>query len=232
MRKSSKFLNLIKSLVLITLFLCCHLLPAFAEASDIPEPTIPLPETVTLDGVEYSRDEIIDLFLQVTIAEYELPEGGVPEFALMSKAEMEARYPWIARHFFRGDSLPKSGAINKWPTTEVTVSIGYPNKLEDFGSSWDFWWKKKTGARFYSFYDRVYYGSPFVDAVATETRETVLELTNINFPIKLSFIDSESESLDNYARIRIIPRGRTLEQRENPTFKFHGMDMTSSSWTN
>ena len=212
----------------------------------------PIPNVVMLDGKEYSREQLVDFLLQSAIANY-APQKNLKikkNFERWSISEMKARYPWISDYYLKDQNLSKSNVVNKfgkkktpyhkrklYEKAQVQVAVGYPHKLKDFGSSWDYWLKQAMKKRYYSFGEsNLVHGGYFMNIVENETMDIVEALRAKDIPVNLSYRLNENEHLglksDRIAQIRIIPFGRYLESTGMAEYKSDSVAMIDTSFTN
>lgn len=89
---------------------------------------------LTLDGVHFSRRELIADFLNTAFSSFVdsrassfyLTFSGFPDFG---RKAFDLSYHWLYQHIYHDAEPPKYMAINKW-TRPFVISIGYPHDLK------------------------------------------------------------------------------------------------------
>lgn len=106
-----------------------------------------IPDKVTLDGVEYTRYEIVTTFLKSAIsADISVGQGLfdnalVPPLmssdetddALATPEGYRVQYPWLYEYLYREKGMSRYVAINKWDSTKpLRIALGFPNDLKPY----------------------------------------------------------------------------------------------------
>jgi hypothetical protein len=124
---------------------CGFAVQAFSEELQKSEKIIP--DTVVLDGSEYSREALARAFVEaafsavIPLTSWEKhPESSVipippyepyehhPIYSYNGEV-FKKQYPWLYEYVFREKGVPRYVAVNKW-TKDLRVSLGFPNGLK------------------------------------------------------------------------------------------------------
>lgn len=192
-----------------------------------------------LDGKEYKKSDLIKSFVDAAFSETLWNEDAGQDasdlfasrvhFLSEGTGNFDATFlseknPWISPYVIGRSSFPKSGVLNKWKTQEVRIGIDWPiYRLDRYVDSFmpkasdNLPKDKKIIPYRESAYVKNY------DEVYRELKEIIVAvLPDIEKKFGISFIFNEpfspDETGENYAKIRIIPVGPELRQKNR--FKF------------
>ncbi|AGH98347.1 hypothetical protein [Micavibrio aeruginosavorus] len=163
---------------------------------------------IMLDDQVYTRGDLIAAFLNSAFSnrfwnDDVVNKDGSSLFGAMvgyymkgenGTYETEKKYrPWIADHIHRPNGWPKSGVVNKWPQSKISVAFGWPaySQGQNFSSISPY--NKKEGDKLYS-------------SIEKSVRKTIPQLSGGGAP-SLTFMPmgDVDDATENYARIRIVP---------------------------
>lgn len=220
--------------------------PDESDAEVTAPPSIP--DTVKLDGVTYTRYEVVATFLKAAISTH-IPVNQtrteatlIPPFktieetdnALSTPEGYRVQYPWLYEYMYREKGMPRYAAINKWDSSvPVRVALGFPNDLKPYE-----WLRlpikngdNKTQANEpVTYVESVLYeqsaktpDSKVVAIVESEIKSIAEILSEIT-GLSVSFMDRDQETAAQVAPIRII----LTTQEALPPLK-HGRKITMTS---
>ena len=166
---------------------------------------------IMLDGQTYTRGDLIASLLVSAFSDRfwnddVVDRSGSSRFGAMVgsymkdgngnyETEKKSR-PWMADHIHRPNGWPKSGVVNKWSQSKISVAFGWPaySPGQNVSSVSPY---NKQGA------DKLY------PAIEKSVRKAVPQLSGGRVPA-LTFMPmgDADDATENYARIRIIPTNR------------------------
>jgi hypothetical protein len=184
-----------------------------------------LPEKIKLDGIEYSREQIIRDFSSIAFSSHppvpdQYPERTLldpfqaGERSLLRQEKFKEEYLWLYEFVFREHGFPNYFSINKW-VRPITISLNYPFKLNPkrpmkgraFNSYSDYPRIDENGSIIqepYLFDRTVSLKNSRIDKLAENiVRDMAPQLTRLT-GLPVSYLPPETETEDSYGHIRII----------------------------
>ncbi|MFH1157554.1 MAG: hypothetical protein V1721_01525 [Pseudomonadota bacterium] len=214
----------------------------------------PIPEKMTLDGKEYTREQLIEDFINIAFSKKDWPddESSLSErISSWFKHKKECREhvpsyvppwaaetPWLSEYLFRRKGIPNCEGIYKWTRQEVGIGFNFP--------AINVWGMKDTGhpteeemepcqlsTEPTQFVDELKRGGhrDIVDHVNALIPE-LEKITGLNLRVQLSA--DKSCQTENYARIRIVPVASNPQKNFFKIYRYRkppkGHDITEEEW--
>lgn len=168
---------------------------------------------VSVDGVEYTRKEILEKLLDAAIGNTAVSDESLN--SKLSKHITEEAYPWAYPHINPEKGYPQPLSINKW-MQPIKVSFGMPYNFRPFVSpiidgkpateyeTWPWLGKKWIGPKRFYFSQRNKKMRAYETyKIAENETKSVVEQLSLILPVPINYLAMEEETPENYGNLRI-----------------------------
>lgn len=188
------------------------------DASTIAQtPRSLTPEKFMLDGKEYTKEQLIEDFINIAFSEKDWPTikkgNSAPSFRLTFEkfAHPEKISPTFSEYLYRHKGMPNREGLYKWNRKHVGVGFNWPVYPSDSacGNHCSFGWPYRKGDP--DLYDNANRDiNKHINAVIPELEKVT------GLDMRLQMEKDDVEKTEDYARIRII---YTLQNLQKNFFK-------------